>query len=187
MACHQHTQQDYKNLLRDLTTLDNLWLVTNTLSKITIIFQGIFKQMVKVTSHTTVNLPQIPEGFSNNWLRLPATQQRICHRLLQDLRYNFGLATTQQRTCHRSHFMMEQNLGFAWEDSERGRFREDFFPPIEMPVIPHTPWVLKNIPISPGLYPKVCEVIRTKIDAGVYEPSNSAYISRWFGFKERWC
>ena len=76
--------------------------------------------------------------------------------------------------------MMEQNLGFAWEDSERGRFREDFFPPIEMPVIPHTPWVLKNIPIPPGLYPKVCEVIRTKIDAGVYEPSNSAYRSRWF-------
>ena len=102
MACHQHTQQDYKNLLRDLTTVDNLWLVTNTLSKITIIFQGIFKQLVKVTSHTTENLPQIPEGFSNNWLRSPATQQRICHRFLQDLRYNFGLATTQQRTCHRS-------------------------------------------------------------------------------------
>jgi hypothetical protein len=37
------------------------------------------------------------------------------------------------------HFMMEQNLGFAWNDSERGRFREDFFPPIDMPVIPHTP------------------------------------------------
>jgi Integrase zinc binding domain/RNase H-like domain found in reverse transcriptase len=78
------------------------------------------------------------------------------------------------------HFMMEQNMGFAWEDSERGRFREDFFPPIDMPVVPHKPWVLKNIPIPPGLYPKVCEIIKTKIDAGVYEPSNSAYRSRWF-------
>ena len=78
------------------------------------------------------------------------------------------------------HFMMEQNMGFAWDDSERGRFREDFFPPIDIPVIPHRPWVMKNIPIPPGLYPKVCEVIRTKIDAGVYEPSNSSYRSRWF-------
>jgi hypothetical protein len=78
------------------------------------------------------------------------------------------------------HFMMEQNMGFAWDDTERGRFREDFFPPIDIPVVPHKPWVLKNIPIPPGLYPKVCEIIKTKIDAGVYEPSNSSYRSRWF-------
>jgi hypothetical protein len=71
-------------------------------------------------------------------------------------------------------------LGFAWDDTERGRFREDFFPPIDIPVIPHRPWVLRNIPIPPGLYPQVCKVIKTKLDAGVYEPSNSSYRSRWF-------
>ena len=43
--------------------VDNFWLVTNTLSKITIIFQGIFRKLVKVTSHTTANLPQTPAGF----------------------------------------------------------------------------------------------------------------------------
>jgi hypothetical protein len=78
------------------------------------------------------------------------------------------------------HFMMEQNMGFAWDDSERGKFREDFFPPIDIPVVPHKPWVLKNIPIPPGLYQKVCDIIKTKIAAGVYEPSNSSYRSRWF-------
>ena len=78
------------------------------------------------------------------------------------------------------HFMMLQNEGFAWEDQERGRFREDFFPPIDIPVVPHKPWVLKNIPIPPGLYPEVCRIIKTKIEAGVYEPSNSSYRSRWF-------
>ena len=26
--------------------------------------------------------------------------------------------------------MMEQNKGFAWDDTEKGHFREDFFPPI---------------------------------------------------------
>ena len=78
------------------------------------------------------------------------------------------------------HFMMQQSYGFAWDDTERGRFREDFFPPIDIPIIPHRPWVLKNIPIPPGLYPEVCRIIKTKIDAGVYEPSNSSYRSRWF-------
>ncbi len=40
--------------------------------------------------------------------------------------------------------MMKQNGAFAWEDSEKGRFKEEFFPPVEIPVIEHTPWVLKN-------------------------------------------
>src|SRR6202789_3850754 len=78
------------------------------------------------------------------------------------------------------HFMMLQSHGFAWEDSERGRFREDFFLPIDIPVVPHKPWVLKNIPIPPGLYPEICRIIKVKLDAGVYEPSNSSYRSRWF-------
>jgi hypothetical protein len=45
------------------------------------------------------------------------------------------------------HFMCLQNQGFAWDDSEHGRFCDDFFPPIEMPVVDHKPWVLRNIPI----------------------------------------
>lgn len=78
------------------------------------------------------------------------------------------------------HFMCLQDKGFAWDDSERGRFREDFFPPVDMPVVEHKPWVLRNIPIPPGIYDEVCRIIKIKIDAGVYEPSNSSYRSRWF-------
>lgn len=74
----------------------------------------------------------------------------------------------------------QQNEAFAWTPEEGGRFREDFFPDVEIPVIEHTPWVLKNIPIPPGIYDEVCKVIKAKIDAGVYEPSSSSYRSRWF-------
>jgi hypothetical protein len=77
-------------------------------------------------------------------------------------------------------FMLKNRDAFAWNDSERGKFREDFFPPVDIPTIPHTPWVQRNIPIPPGIYNEVCKVIRTKIAAGVYEPSNSSYRSRWF-------
>ncbi|SJL10760.1 uncharacterized protein ARMOST_14154 [Armillaria ostoyae] len=60
----------------------------------------------------------------------------------------------EQKLMH--HFMMEQNEGFAWDDSERGAFKEEYFPPITIPIIEHMPW------------------------AGVYEPLNSSYRSRWF-------
>ena len=76
--------------------------------------------------------------------------------------------------------MCKQNQGFAWEETEKGRFREDFFPPVDMPVIPHVPWVLKNIKIPPGIFNEVCAIIKNKLDSGVYEPSNSSYRSRWF-------
>jgi hypothetical protein len=78
------------------------------------------------------------------------------------------------------HFMCLQNGVFAWIDQERGHFREDFFPPIEIPTIPHKPWTQRNIPIPPGIYDEVCRLIKIKLDTGVYEPSNSSYRSWWF-------
>ena len=77
-------------------------------------------------------------------------------------------------------FMKKQEMGFAWEPSEMGHFKKEFFPPVRFPVLPHEPWVEKNIPIPPGTFEEVCNVIRKKIDAGVYEPSTSSYRSRWF-------
>jgi len=41
-------------------------------------------------------------------------------------------------------------------------------------------WVLKNILIPPGIKEEVCRIIRSKMDAGVYEPSNLSYRSKWF-------
>jgi len=78
------------------------------------------------------------------------------------------------------YFMMLHQDGFAWETSERGHFREDFFPPVDIPVIPHKPWVQRNIPIPPGLFTELCRLVKEKIDAGVFEQSNSSYRSRWF-------
>ena len=76
--------------------------------------------------------------------------------------------------------MCLQNEVFAWNDLERGHFCEDFFPPIDIPTIPHKPWAQRNIPIPPGIYDEVCRIIKSKIDAGIYKPSNSSYRSKWF-------
>jgi len=78
------------------------------------------------------------------------------------------------------HFMVVQQKAFAWSDDKRGHFREDFFPPVEMPTISHKPWVVRNRPIPPGIYDLVCSLLKRKINAGVFEPSNSSYRSPWF-------
>src|ERR1700742_783028 len=88
------------------------------------------------------------------------------------------LLSEERKLIH--NIMMAFNQAFAWDDTERGRFREDFFPPIKIPVVEHTPWVLRNIPIPPGIYEEVCKIIKKKLTAGVYEPSNSSYRSQWF-------
>ena len=53
------------------------------------------------------------------------------------------LLSEERKLMH--HFMTLQSYGFAWDDTERGKFREDFFPPIDISVILHKPWVLKRI------------------------------------------
>jgi len=49
-----------------------------------------------------------------------------------------------------------------------------------IPTVEHIPWSLKNILIPPEIFPHVVEIIKSKIAAGVYEPSNSSYRSCWF-------
>jgi hypothetical protein len=42
------------------------------------------------------------------------------------------------------NFMLAHDSGFAWSEGEQGSFRTDFFPPVDFPIIPHTPWVERD-------------------------------------------
>ena len=78
------------------------------------------------------------------------------------------------------HIMVLNEAAIAFEDAERGTFKESYFSPYIIPTIPHIPWEYRNIPIPAGLREKVMEVLKLKIEAGVYEQSQSSYRSRWF-------
>ncbi|KIM35529.1 hypothetical protein M413DRAFT_14527, partial [Hebeloma cylindrosporum] len=78
------------------------------------------------------------------------------------------------------HIIKIHEMGFAWNEMEKGKFTSDYFDPVVFPTIEHIPWSLKNIPIPPGIYDKVIKILKDKINSGVYEPSNSSYRSRWF-------
>jgi hypothetical protein len=76
--------------------------------------------------------------------------------------------------------LMKNEAALAWDDSEKGRFRDDYFAPIVVPTIEHEPWALKNIPIFHGLQEPIVKFIREHIASGTYEPLGSSYRSRWF-------
>ena len=137
-----------------------------------------FRIIRHITGNPLANLPQI--NYTNIPPFVPTgryTAERAKDFEERHRARNF-LQEEELRLLH--HFMMEFNDAFAWSDEERGTFKEEFFPPVEFPVVPHVPWVERNIPIPPGIFLEVCEIIQQKMDAGVYERSNASYRSRWF-------
>ncbi|KAF7364551.1 Integrase catalytic domain-containing protein [Mycena venus] len=98
-----------------------------------------------------------------------------------DKMHNDGfLNETETDLMH--HMLSIHEKTVAWNDAERGTFKEEFFPPIRLPVKPdHKVWVERNIPIPPGQLEEVCKVLRKSIDANIYEPSNGPYRTKYFG------
>src|SRR5882724_8252119 len=74
----------------------------------------------------------------------------------------------------------EQEAAIAWDLSDHGNFRKDYFEPIVIPTVENIPWVEQNIPIPPGIYDKVIKIIKEKIKIGIYDRSNLSYQSKWF-------
>lgn len=76
--------------------------------------------------------------------------------------------------------MVLNEKSIAFQEDQRGTFREEYFTPYKIPVVEHIPWAFKNIPIPPGIRDKVITLLKEKIEAGVYEPSHASYRARWF-------
>ena len=66
-----------------------------------------------------------------------------------------------------AHVLKINEKALAWTEVERGRFRDNYFSPVKIPTIAHTPWVHKNIPVPTGLLDKVIDIFKEKITAGV--------------------
>jgi hypothetical protein len=78
------------------------------------------------------------------------------------------------------HITILNERAIAFNDAERGVLRDDYFSPYIIPVVEHVPWEFKNIPIPPGIKDEVIKTLRERMEAGVYEPSQASYRSKWF-------
>ncbi|KAJ1299673.1 hypothetical protein OPQ81_011065 [Rhizoctonia solani] len=61
-----------------------------------------------------------------------------------------------------------------------GRFHDDYFSPYQIATVPHEPWQEKPIPIAPGIWPKVLELVKQKVKNRTYEWSQSSYRGQIF-------
>ena len=76
-------------------------------------------------------------------------------------------------------------MGLAWEEEEKGRFSDEYFSPVKIPIIEHIPWAHKNLPIPAGILNKVIKIFKDKTAVGVYEHSDASYRSRWICVKKK--
>jgi hypothetical protein len=70
---------------------------------------------------------------------VPTSHYTQEHMEAMEKQHNDFLWDEEIKLIH--HFMCLQNEGFTLNNLERGKFNPDYFLPVEIPVIPHTPWI----------------------------------------------
>ncbi|KAJ1302329.1 hypothetical protein OPQ81_001144 [Rhizoctonia solani] len=79
-----------------------------------------------------------------------------------------------------AHILLINEKALAFDETEKGRFRDDYFSPYRIATVPHEPWQEKPIPIAPGIWPKVLALVKQKLGNGTYKWSQSSYRGRIF-------
>ena len=135
-----------------------------------------FRIIREIKGDPLKDIPKLPEKPPNF---VPKGKYTAKRKEKLDMRHMSSfLWPEEQKFMH--WIVAEQNQTFIWEDSERGKFKEKYFLPIEIPMVAHIPWVEKPFRIPPVIYEKVCIMIKKKIDVRVYELFDSSYRLQWF-------
>jgi hypothetical protein len=145
---------------------------------------------IKPVSGTFPQTARVERQFPHDPLRnlIPLTPHppefipnaRLTKERMESLNINSQGYLSPEEVKLFQHIMNLNQETLAFEETDRGTLKESYFSPYIIPTVPHVPWEYKNIPIPPGIRQKVIELLKSKINAGVYEPSQSAYRSRWF-------
>ena len=102
---------------------------------------------------------------------------RLTHERLSEMNFNSdGFLWPEEEKLFKHILQLNQHT-LVFEEHQRGTLREDYFTPYIVPTVPHIPWAFTNIPIPPGIRGKVVELLKEKVAARVYEPSQSLYYS----------
>ena len=111
--------------------------------------------------------------------------ERLMQERLDELNLNADSFLWPEELKLVQHVLKLNELALAWTEAEKGRFRNEYFSPVKIPVIEHVPWAHKNLPIPPGILEEVIKIFKEKIASGMYERSDASYRSRWFCVKKK--
>ena len=129
-----------------------------------------FRIIRRVPSDLLADLPKLPTSPPDFVPGERYTQER--KELMSVNKDNF-LWPEEEKLV--DYLIKVHEKAFAWSEEEKGKFSEEYFEPVVFLTVEHVPWVLKNIPIPPGIYDQVIAIIKDKIRTGVYELLNSSY------------
>ena len=140
---------------------------------------GITPEYTKVLrqfpSDPLANLPTLPTHPPEFVPTIKFTQERMDNLKIEE---NNEITPEERKLLK---FILRTNeRSIAFDENERGTFRQDYFSDYKIPYMEHEPWMEKNIPIPPGYRDEILRLLREKIQAGVYEPTQSSYRSKWF-------
>jgi hypothetical protein len=139
-----------------------------------------FRIIRKRPEDPLASLPLLPTNPPYFIPGLRLTQERLSAMDIN--RYKF-LWPEEERLAQ--HVLKTNEHALAWTEAECGCFHDNYLSPVKIPTIAHTPWVQKNIPIPTGIIDEVIDLFKRKVAAGVYEPSDASYRSRWFCVKKK--
>ena len=57
------------------------------------------------------------------------------------------------------HVLQLNERTLAWDETEKGQFREDYFAPVIIPVVDHPAFTERSIPIPPGIVDEVVQIV----------------------------
>lgn len=149
--------------------------VANRIKPVTTTLPEDFRIVRHIPCNPLESLPKLPTHPPDF---IPGTRYTLERMQAMNINPDGFLWPEEEKLAH--HLVKIQELGFAWTEDEKGKFSSEYFDPITIPTIEHIPWAFRNIPIPPGIFQQVTDIIKAKIAAGVYEPSSSSYRSRWF-------
>lgn len=80
---------------------------------------------------------------------MPGTRYMAKQQEAMNVNPDGFLLPEEEKLVH--HIIREQELGFAWKESEKRQFSNTYFNDMVIPTIKHLLWTLQNILIPPGI------------------------------------
>lgn len=79
-----------------------------------------------------------------------------------------------------THVLYSDEIVMTWDETEKGRFQDEYFDSVVIPMIKHIQWMHHQPQVPPSIHEEVIKVIKSKIMSSVYKLSNSPYQLHWF-------
>ncbi|KAI7949114.1 hypothetical protein MJO28_007935 [Puccinia striiformis f. sp. tritici] len=106
--------------------------------------------------------------------------ERITHERLKSVNFGPPGGLTKDEIKLLLYVIVLREKAIAFTEEERGILKHSYGKPYKIPVIEHTPWQQKPIPVPSAIRADFIELVRKRIKTGLYEQSTSSYSSPVF-------